>query len=160
MIEILIANYHIFLSKRVLDDFNNYKQDKINKNESGGILLGQVFKNNIYILKNSVPSKYDISKRYSFERDMANAQKIIDLEFEESEGRTIYLGEWHTHPENDPNPSGQDLKMIKDQFRKNKLNEPFIVLIIFGIKSYFVGIYNGSKIIAKRKIIVNDNFDL
>lgn len=154
MIEILIAGYHIFLSERVLGEFENYKQDQINKNESGGILLGQVSKNNIYVLKNSIPSKYDISKRYSFERDMTNAQKIIDLEFKESEGRTIYLGEWHTHPENDPNPSGQDLKMIKDQFQKNKLNEPFIILIIFGIKSFFIGIYNGNGVIAKRVTII------
>ncbi|MBO9583113.1 MAG: Mov34/MPN/PAD-1 family protein [Flavobacterium sp.] len=150
MIEIKLGDFNIFLSKRVLSDFVNYKQDKIFKNESGGILLGQVFIKNIYILKNSVPCRDDKSKRYSFERDIKNAQKIIDFEFKESEGKTIYLGEWHTHPEKVPNPSSQDIKMIKEQFEKNILNEPFIVMIIFGTKSFFIGIYNGKKIISKK----------
>lgn len=42
--------------------------------------------------------------------------------------KTIYIGEWHTHPENYPNPSGVDNKMIVQQYFKNRINEPFLIL--------------------------------
>lgn len=149
MIKIEIGGYNIFFSQNALNDIKNYKQDKKEKNESGGILLGQVLNQNIYVLKYSDPCKFDKSTRYSFERDKKNAQKIINREFTESNGKTIYLGEWHTHPENLPTPSNQDLKMIKEQFRKNKLNEKFLILFILGTQDFYIGIYNGKEIISK-----------
>ncbi|SHE78086.1 integrative and conjugative element protein, VC0181 family [Flavobacterium fontis] len=149
MINIEVGVYNIFFSKKVLNDIKIYKQDTKEKNESGGILLGQVLNQNIYVLKYSDPCKSDKSTRYSFERDKKNAQKIINHEFAESSGKTIYLGEWHTHPEKLPTPSNQDLKMIKEQYKKNKLNEKFLILFILGTQDFYIGIYTGKEIISK-----------
>jgi integrative and conjugative element protein (TIGR02256 family) len=150
MIEIIIEKYTIHLSKEVLKNIEKYKQDTFGRHESGGILLGQVLEQNIYILKYSDPCKLDRSSRYTFERDKKNAQKIINKEFIDSSGKTIYIGEWHTHPEKSPTPSNQDLKMIKEQFRKNKINEDFLLLFILGLNDFLIGIYNGKEIISKR----------
>lgn len=155
MIEIKIGEFNVFLSKEVIKKIEKYKQDSKEKNESGGVLLGQILNQNIYILKYSDPCQYDKSTRYSFERDKRNAQKIIDFEFKDSNGKTIYLGEWHTHPEKSPTPSHQDIKMIKEQFKKNKLNEKFLFLLILGLKDFFICIYNGKEIISSTIPLLN-----
>lgn len=149
MIDIKIGEFNVFISEKVIKNIERYKQDTREMNESGGIILGQVLNHNIFILNFSNPCKNDKSTRYSFERDKKNAQKLIDFEFIDSNGKTIYLGEWHTHPENSPVPSNQDIKMIKEQFKKNKLNEKFILLFILGIQDFFIGIYYDKQIISK-----------
>jgi integrative and conjugative element protein (TIGR02256 family) len=35
---------------------------------------------------------------------------LVNRSWDQSSGTTNYLGEWHTHPEVDPSPSGTDLK--------------------------------------------------
>lgn len=135
-----IGKYNVFFTKDVLELISKFKQNKTEQHESGGILLGQVKENNIYITRVSLPSKHDKSSRFSFMRNKKNAQAIIDYEFHNSNKRTIYLGEWHTHPEELPTPSNIDKRMIKDQFLKNKLNEPFILQYIQGTKGYYLAI--------------------
>jgi integrative and conjugative element protein (TIGR02256 family) len=134
------------LSSNVIKIFENLKQQNKKSHESGGILLGQITGNKVYILKASTPNKFDKSSRYSFECNKDSAQVIIDYEFNNSNQKTIYLGEWHTHPETIPSPSFIDKDMIRNQYFKNKLNEPFLILIIQGLKELFVASYDGISI--------------
>ena len=92
------------------------------------------------------PNKFDKATRTGFIRDKDAAQVIVDFEFINSDNKSIYLGEWHTHPEDIPTPSEQDMKMIKEQFHKNSLNEPVIFLVIVGLKKNYINIYDGKKI--------------
>lgn len=141
-----LDQYSIYISEHVLSLLADYKQLKCNSHESGGILLGQVKDKEIYILKISIPSKLDKSSRTSFKRDRQKAQIIIDHEFQNSGQKTIYLGEWHTHPENYPKPSIVDVNMILSQQVENKLNEPFVLLLIQGLKGLFLGKAENKKI--------------
>jgi integrative and conjugative element protein (TIGR02256 family) len=134
------------ITEALMGVIGGFKQFKKKDNESGGILLGQIIDNNIYILKASTPNKFDKASRFSFECNKDAAQVIIDYEFINSGNKTIYVGEWHTHPENYPNPSGIDIRMIKDQYFKNRLNEPFLVLLIQGLQGVYIAIYDGKKI--------------
>ncbi len=134
-----LDGYTIFITEHVLNLLAAHKQRKRRSHESGGILLGQVKDKGIYIIKISTPSVMDKSSRTSFERDRDKAQIIIDHEFQNSGRRTIYLGEWHTHPEDYPKPSSVDDKMILSQLANNKLNEPFVLLLIQGRKGLFLG---------------------
>ena len=144
---------NVLITSTAIKIIESYKQTKKKDHESGGILLGQILDNNIHILRATTPNKFDKSSRYSFECDKDAAQVIIDYEFINSENKTIYLGEWHTHPENFPNPSDIDLGMIKSQYFKNRLNEPFLVLLIQGLKGLYVAIYDGNKIEEIRFLI-------
>ena len=132
----------IVIEKNVENFFLNYRQTK-NKNEQGGILLGVVMMNEIRICKASIPTVFDKSNRFSFERNKKSAQLFIDYEFLNSGGKIIYLGEWHTHPESFPTPSNVDLKMIKTQYVKNNLNENFLIMIIIGTKEKYVSFFDG-----------------
>jgi integrative and conjugative element protein (TIGR02256 family) len=146
----------VYISSSILKIFERHRQHDRKDNESGGILLGQVKCNNVYILKAATPNKFDKSSRYTFECNKDAAQILIDFEFVNSEHKTIYLGEWHTHPEDFPNPSGIDKGMIKNQYFKNKLNESFLILIIQGLKELYVALYNGNRINRIEYTILND----
>jgi integrative and conjugative element protein (TIGR02256 family) len=136
----------IIITQSALNVIEKYKQSTKNANESGGILLGQIKENAVYILRVTIPNKFDKASRYSFDCNKDAAQVVIDYEFINSGKKTIYLGEWHTHPENYPSPSGVDKKMIKKQYFKNKLNEPFLILLIQGLNGLYVAIFDGEKL--------------
>lgn len=135
------------LSENVINIFTDYKQLKSRSKESGGILLGQTEKNKFYITRVSLPNKFDKQSRYSFVRNKDIAQIISDFEYFNSEKKTIYLGEWHTHPEPIPTPSNTDLSMIKEEFKKAKNIQNFLFLVIQGQKELYIGLYDGKQLI-------------
>lgn len=147
--KIIRGIYTIDISESVLSLMSNYKQVKKNMPEAGGILLARIKDNNVYIIRNTIPNKFDKASRYNFERDKESAQIIIDHEFFNSNKKTIYIGEWHTHPESVPTPSNQDIKMLKEQYHKNKINEKFLILLIQGIEELYIGLYDGKNILEK-----------
>jgi len=147
---------NIIISHSALNVIEKFKQNSKKDNESGGILLGQVTNKNVYILKVTTPNKFDRASRYSFDCNKDAAQVIINYEFLNSGQKTIYIGEWHTHPENYPNPSGVDKMMIDRQYFKNKINEPFLILIIQGLKGLFVAIFDGKKLEESEIKIIDD----
>lgn len=146
----------IVIARSVLDRIEKFKQTTKKAPESGGILLGQVTDKKVFILKVSTPNKFDKSSRYTFDCNKDAAQIIIDYEFINSGQKTIYLGEWHTHPEDYPNPSGVDKRMINNQYFKNKLNEPFLILIIQGLKGLYSAIFDGENLNLIRLTINED----
>jgi len=140
------SQYNVAISEDVVERISAYRQIKSYSRESGGILLGQVKGNCLFILKISEPSSEDTSTRHSFVRNPQKAQKIINDEFVASGKKTIYLGEWHTHPEDYPKPSMVDYQMIRDQFDKNELNEDLVLILIQGRKGIYLGLYCGVKV--------------
>jgi integrative and conjugative element protein (TIGR02256 family) len=147
----------IIIARSVLNIIERFKQSNNKNNESGGILLGQVTEKDVHILKVTTPNKFDSASRYSFDCNKDAAQIIINYEFLNSGQKTIYIGEWHTHPEDYPNPSGIDKKMIDNQYFKNKLNEPFLILIIQGLKGLYVAIFDGKKLEETKLTIIEEN---
>lgn len=143
-------NTTIIIEQNVVDLFNTFRQTG-RKPESGGILLGKVYENEIRVKKASIPTVFDSSKRYNFIRHKKSAQLFTNYEFKNSGGTIIYIGEWHTHPETIPTPSSTDIKMISTQFRKNKINETFLLMIIVGLKDVYLGIYDGKDLTALKK---------
>ncbi|WP_170265135.1 Mov34/MPN/PAD-1 family protein [Salibacter halophilus] len=136
----------LIITNNVQQILENHIQDKSAKNEAGGILLGQVIGNEFYLTKATEPNDLDKATRYSFERNKENAQIVVDYEYVNSNKRTIYLGEWHTHPEKIPSPSKRDIKMIKSQFKLGENLAAVIFLLIQGQNEFYVGICNGKKI--------------
>lgn len=141
-----LGEISVYIQDSVINIIESFKQKNMKDQEAGGILLGQVVGSNIYILKVTIPNIFDKSSRCSFVCDKNAAQLIIHYEFLNSDKKTIYIGEWHTHPEDRPFPSGVDRGMIKHQFIKNKLNEPFLILIIQGLTELYVAVCDGNTI--------------
>ena len=144
---ITLDTYELLLHAGPLSILEQFTQHKRHAPEAGGIILGKLIHGQINILKLSVPTDLDRSSRMNFERNKLSAQIILDYEFHNSGGQLIYLGEWHTHPEPFPSPSSVDLHMLKHQFKDNRSNVDFLILLIKGTKGLYVRIVdqNGYK---------------
>ena len=83
--------------------------------EAGGIMLGRLIVDTLDVVVDEVvgPLSEDRRSRFTFFRPRKQAQQIVDQAWSSSHGTKIYLGEWHTHPEDIPNPSSQDLRNWK-----------------------------------------------
>lgn len=144
-----VLGYQIHLSDSVTRILESFIQSEANQSEAGGILMGEIRGNDVYVQKITTPNKLDTRTRFSFIRHKDNAQLILNHEWVNSGFTMTYLGEWHTHPEKNPNPSFQDLKMIREQFCLGKLTLPFLILIIQGIEKKYISVFaNGANKIA------------
>jgi len=86
-------------------------------------MLGRYSASSEDIIMESVttPQSRDKRSRYRFHRAKQPHQLMIDEAWRRSGGITTYLGEWHTHPEEDPIPSMIDRiswtkKLMVDNF--------------------------------------------
>lgn len=136
-----LNNQLLIVQQSVLELFQAFVQHHPRSPESGGILLGSSFESEEYIMRASMPTSWDRQHRCLFIRDKRSAQIFIDYEWRNSGGTINYMGEWHTHPEDFPEPSRQDLLMIQQQFKLNIHQRDSLFLFIQGR----VGIYAGQQ---------------
>lgn len=78
--------------------------------EAGGILLGTVHDHGMLITHATVPSRFDQRLPTFFSRSARGHRAVAQRLWRASGGTTRYLGDWHTHPEDLPSPSGVDLR--------------------------------------------------
>ena len=120
-----------------------YTQNSPEDPESGGILMGKRLRNgNIIVTDMTIPQKGDISGRYYFKKNKKIHQQLSDKIWEESQGKIIYVGEWHTHPEKIPRPSSIDLSGWRSNTHDQIDNKNYIFLIV-GINEF--GLWSNSK---------------
>ena len=130
-----------------------YKFNPINyKHENGGVLLGKFNKKEkTYIITNiSTTNSEDRKVRYFFIRNKKQAQAIINKYWENSNGEINYLGEWHTHDEEYPNPSFVDKQLVKQMLNNKNIEIDNVFMIILGKnKNLYICTIDGNKKIYK-----------
>lgn len=82
--------------------------------ETGGILLGTYVDNEIHIIKATDGGSKAIREPYYFKADADYVEMLIDMEYANSGGVIVYIGEWHTHPQIYPTPSELDLISLQE----------------------------------------------
>lgn len=92
----------------VLAVFWKYRQLFFWQPESGGILLGRRRGKHLEVLMATEPSSYDKRSTYSFLREAAGHADVAQRAWLMGEHKIDYVGEWHTHPQGVPIPSGID----------------------------------------------------
>src|SRR5579884_3498453 len=104
--------------------------------EAGGVLLGRQIlgSSDVVIDHASEPSLKDRRGRFWFRRARQPAQEIVDRAWRESGGVVNYLGEWHTHPEDDPSPSWVDKYNWWKIARRVSVDSEYLLFAIVGIK--------------------------
>ena len=100
--------------------------------EFGGFLIGYYNEEmiHLHITDTILPKKYQSSK-FSFERSTTGIENEL-IEYYESEPRKIYVGEWHTHPDNKAIPSSRDISAINEIINNGDAKLPNPVLLIIG----------------------------
>jgi integrative and conjugative element protein (TIGR02256 family) len=151
-LEFIISNEgRIKIDPPVLERFRPYIQNNAKSFEGGGVLLGRLIKEtkDIVIDKITVPMIGDKRSRFSFYRGGKMHQRIVDREWDKSEGTCNYLGEWHTHPEKFPSPSSQDISDWKRKLKQDFYSTRYLYFIIVGTKE--IGMWEGDRRTLKIK---------
>ncbi|WP_255495455.1 Mov34/MPN/PAD-1 family protein [Dysgonomonas sp. 521] len=104
-----MIDYTMEVTMEAIEALNSMCQ--MSGNENGGILLGSEINEKYYrINRVSEPCMLiDRSSKCGCIRNANKANEIIKREFESSNHTRFYLGEWHTHPEDNPTPSTVDI---------------------------------------------------
>ncbi len=99
-------------------------------NEFGGFLIGYYSDDNkhLHITDTILPQNFKASK-YSFERSTKGIERKLRNYYKENPQK-IYVGEWHTHPDNSPVPSSIDLSAMNDIINNQGANINPVLLII------------------------------
>jgi len=110
-----------------------YRQLEEKDKEAGGILMGRMIENSkdVIVDEITVPNVLDSRSRFAFFRSKS-IQKIINIKWRTSLHTQNYLGEWHTHPEQYPSPSGKDLRDWQNILNKGIFEQDFLIFVIVG----------------------------
>lgn len=120
----------VWVSERVLKVWKSHRQTDASLPESFGILIGTTSIDRCELWLNNVttPMPCDAQSRFCFELKAPGHQRTVDEQFERSKGSQIYLGTWHTHPEQIPHPSGVDKSDWRTCLKRNR-GRPLIFVI-------------------------------
>lgn len=122
----------IKVTAAVLHVMQSYAQHGRRATEAGGVLLGRYLQGSADVVIDAVtvPMPGDKRSRYSFYRAKTRHQAAIDAAWQASGGTCTYLGEWHTHPETHPSPSGIDSTDWQRRLRTDDYHDELFFLIV------------------------------
>jgi integrative and conjugative element protein (TIGR02256 family) len=100
--------------------------------ETGGVLAGYIDdEGSVVITDASGPGPKAICLSTKFEKDVEYCQNFIDSLVIKSNYKLVYVGEWHSHPNERNEPSGTDIKSLTEiAFQENYLTD-MPTMIIF-----------------------------
>lgn len=127
----------LHFSESTLGTFFGHIQVNDSDCEAGGLLLGSVHGTHLLIEQATVPTARDRRFRYIFERMPFGHETIALTRWTASQGTIRYLGEWHTHPEDQPNPSNLD-RSEWNRLSAERLDKRAMLAVIVGRKSLYV----------------------
>ena len=138
----------IKLTASVVAQLLRYAQHQLTDKEAGGVLIGRYLCDSDDIVVDQVtePMPGDKRGRYFFHRAQKAHQHAIEQAWQASQGTRTYLGEWHTHPEAHPTPSGVD---TGDWRRKLQQDQYFERLFFVIVGTQEVRVWCGSRKQAK-----------
>ena len=114
----------------VLEVFAAFRQVSAAAPEAGGILLGTVHGRSLLIAEATAPTPRDRRSRFLFDRSPFGHRHIAARRWRSSAGTVRYLGEWHTHPQGTPSPSGIDRQEWGMLVRKRQDARPMLAVIV------------------------------
>lgn len=105
--------------------------------ERGGILLGTRRGEHFHLDEATMPMADDRASRFAFRRASAGHHQVANRRWRQSRQFVDWLGEWHSHPENQPRPSSIDLNSWRSIARARRA--PMIFLIV-GYQGHWLGL--------------------
>jgi integrative and conjugative element protein (TIGR02256 family) len=130
----------ICLSSEVLKHFEAHRQAEGSQTEVGGQLFAEFRGAQVRILRATGPNKTDRRGWAWFNPDRRRQNAEIKCLFEAG---LHFVGDWHTHPEPQPNPSSLDLTSMQDCFRKSRHQLKAFVMVIVGQAEFPLGLWVG-----------------
>lgn len=147
----------VLITEKVVKELMLHSQKGHQSHEAGGILIGEMRGKHFLVNRVSAPQKTDLRSRFGFVRNTSGHVQAVKKAVYETKGVSNYLGEWHTHPEDNPKPSQTDIESwIKNasSVRKNTL------ALIQGRKKTFVAFISLRGEITKLRQLENTDLEV
>lgn len=133
----------LHISPAAMEVLSSYVQNNAQDPESGGLLLGTVHGEHLIVEQATAPTIWDTRLRTFFHRSVIGHAKLALERWRASKGTVRYLGEWHTHPEDHPIPSGLDRSEWRRLAGGRRDKRPQLSIIV-GRKSLYVELVKAS----------------
>ncbi|MBK6973127.1 MAG: Mov34/MPN/PAD-1 family protein [Sterolibacteriaceae bacterium] len=127
----------LLVEPQVLERLSAFRQMETSAPEAGGILMGYRRGPHTHVTEATVPTSRDAQRRFGFFRHATHHQRVALRRWKESGETMDYVGEWHTHPEDDPSPSGVDFRHWREIAQAS--TRPMVFLIV-GRSSNWCGV--------------------
>jgi integrative and conjugative element protein (TIGR02256 family) len=133
----------LLIEPQVLERLAGFRQMATSAPEAGGILMGYRRGPHTHVTEPTLPAARDVQRRFGFFRHATHHQRVALRRWKESGETMDYVGEWHTHPEDDPLPSRVDLKHWREIVQAS--SKPMVFLIV-GRVSNWCGVGLGAEL--------------
>lgn len=101
--------------------------------ETGGAFFGYIAENGDVVVTDLISAGPGAKRRkYSFEPDQEYQLTEIERLFILSNGKTTYLGDWHSHPTNSPVLSRKDEKTLLNIALSAEARCPHPIMVVVG----------------------------
>jgi integrative and conjugative element protein (TIGR02256 family) len=126
----LVENYQaLWIAPPALRHVNRHRQSMPWATEAGGQLFGTINAEQVCVTEASGPYAGDERSRYRYRSNPAAAQRAIE---ERHKRGLFYLGEWHTHAEDNPSASSLDDDAMRRLISSSRLNSDALLMMIVG----------------------------
>ncbi|MBS1773953.1 MAG: ThiF family adenylyltransferase [Bacteroidetes bacterium] len=149
----------VTIDEKVLNDM---KQQVANKKgtETGGVLVGYIDNQVCHITHASGAGPKAVEKRNGFEKDIEYCQAFIDELYAKHDNKAVYVGEWHSHPNQDNRPSGIDLNSLNNiAMQKNYLLEKPVMIIFSSEGEPSCTVHPAGKLFYNVPLTINSNVE-
>ena len=153
--QISFNDLDLSISKSVYELWLKFRQINHHDTEACGVLIGtkDIDTNHYWIESVTVPMSKDIRTKYSFTMKDPRHQQIVDKAYLDSNGTSIYLGTWHSHPQAIPIPSHIDYQDWQRCLKRNPDRSLFFIII--GLEQIKIVIRMNDKFIDRSLLIEN-----
>lgn len=118
----------VTIADKVMQQIQSFATSDLSSKEAGGIFLGYYRGPHVEVIDCTVPLPKDKRSMFGFlRRDPGHSATAIAA-WKASGRKTAFVGEWHTHPEDNPTPSQVDRNTWLDLMMSRK-SDPLIFLI-------------------------------
>lgn len=139
-----LRDAYVLVEPSVVDAVFAWRQLDCAAPEAGGILLGLRRSEHVHVTGVTGPGPGDRRARTAFHRARAFHQQEALRQWRASGSVTAYLGEWHTHPEARPVPSGTDL--VQWRALQGCYLDPLLFLIVGTGEEMWFGLSIGTSL--------------
>lgn len=130
----------IVLGEAVLAHLDRHRQSRPGDTEAGGQLFARFVGNNVLVDVATGPRPTDGRGRFRFLPNRPAERREIGRMHRAG---LHYVGDWHTHPETHPTPSGTDIRSMTDMFRRSRHDLAAFVMVIVGTAMPPAGLFVG-----------------
>ncbi len=124
-----VSGQSLIIKPDVLAHFDRFRQRRFWQRESGGQLFATIDRELITVEEATGPRASDRRGRVIYVANRAAEQQEINDRHAKG---LHFVGDWHTHPEEYPNPSPIDLASLADCFTRSHHGLNAFVLVIVG----------------------------